>query len=499
MIGIEVDLRRRDLRVDGAEVPLRRKAFDLLQYFVENRGRTLSFDELLREVWPGTIAQMATLKVTVSELRRAFGQRSGAQGPIRTHRGKGYAFIADCILVPERRAHGDAGSTRRARRRSKVAVLLDRVAPPSRQRRLRSVQHGLQRSLIAFDRLEVSAADPGPLLDRKRTTLSSVACDLGAEFLVLLAFGGLPDRPQFVVNLVDTCGAGLLLTDRFDLERALDLEVVAATLERHIVRHRYGSIPSVGSRTAEDYVLLGEAASPDGAEANSRSIRHFRLSLAMQEDNPKAWAGLAEAHFLNAFLQYSPDPDADLADAMKCATVALRQDARSSRASWIMGRILHLSRDWDIAEIHFRRAIALNPCSASAHAMMGSFLMHAGRNREAIPMLRRSISLSSGEDSRPYWALGAAYYNLELYGPALESLAGAVALRPGFSRPYRLIAACHAMGQRPGEAERIFKTRLRDDRTNTLSEAEAFMKRTTRAPQDVAHLLEGFRRAGLPE
>jgi DNA-binding response OmpR family regulator len=48
---IVVDLQRHMVTVDGREVKLTAKEFLLLQYLIEHRGRLLSRDLLLRDVW----------------------------------------------------------------------------------------------------------------------------------------------------------------------------------------------------------------------------------------------------------------------------------------------------------------------------------------------------------------------------------------------------------------------------------------------------------------
>ena len=67
--------------------------FKLLMYFLRNRDRLLSYDELLCSVWPSTIATRDLLKANVHELRRIF--RDDARNPrfVETVRGHGYRFI----------------------------------------------------------------------------------------------------------------------------------------------------------------------------------------------------------------------------------------------------------------------------------------------------------------------------------------------------------------------------------------------------------------------
>jgi DNA-binding response OmpR family regulator len=49
--GITIDITRHTVQVDGIEVRLTAKEFLLLQYLVEHRGRVLSRDVLLTDVW----------------------------------------------------------------------------------------------------------------------------------------------------------------------------------------------------------------------------------------------------------------------------------------------------------------------------------------------------------------------------------------------------------------------------------------------------------------
>src|SRR6266704_3160943 len=49
--SIHIDIRRMEVSRDGQPVSLSAKEFQLLRYFAEHHGATLSRDEILREVW----------------------------------------------------------------------------------------------------------------------------------------------------------------------------------------------------------------------------------------------------------------------------------------------------------------------------------------------------------------------------------------------------------------------------------------------------------------
>jgi two-component system alkaline phosphatase synthesis response regulator PhoP len=77
--------------VDGSQVRLTRREFELLRYLVENRNRVLSRDRLLERVWGyDRFVETRSVDVHVGRLRGKLGQ-AGRQ--IETVVGLGYRFV----------------------------------------------------------------------------------------------------------------------------------------------------------------------------------------------------------------------------------------------------------------------------------------------------------------------------------------------------------------------------------------------------------------------
>ena len=90
--GLEVDLARRSVRVDGQEVHLTPTEFDLLRQLVRNRGRLLTHRDLLVSVWgPGYGDDTQVLRAHIANLRRKIEPPEGRRY-IRTDPGVGYRF-----------------------------------------------------------------------------------------------------------------------------------------------------------------------------------------------------------------------------------------------------------------------------------------------------------------------------------------------------------------------------------------------------------------------
>jgi len=92
--GLEVDLARRTVRVQGQEVHLTPTEFDLLRLLVRNRGRLMTHRDLLVSVWgPGYGEDTQVLRAHIANLRRKIEPPEGRRY-IRTDPGVGYRFAA---------------------------------------------------------------------------------------------------------------------------------------------------------------------------------------------------------------------------------------------------------------------------------------------------------------------------------------------------------------------------------------------------------------------
>lgn len=84
---------------DGQEVKLRPRAFLLLCHLIDNRGRLVPKDELLKTLWPDTFASDDSLVQVLSDIRQALGPDS--QYVITTVPRRGYRFDAPVIEEEE--------------------------------------------------------------------------------------------------------------------------------------------------------------------------------------------------------------------------------------------------------------------------------------------------------------------------------------------------------------------------------------------------------------
>lgn len=107
-----------DVRVDpsgfriwkaGAAAQIEPKAFQVLLFLIENRGRLVEKRELLDAVWKETFVTENALTREIAQLRKALGENARAAKYIETVPTKGYRFVADVEVKNGRQTAGGNG------------------------------------------------------------------------------------------------------------------------------------------------------------------------------------------------------------------------------------------------------------------------------------------------------------------------------------------------------------------------------------------------------
>lgn len=90
---VRMDVERHVVTVDGVEIPLPLKEFDLLEYLLRNVGRVLTRGQLIDRVWGADyVGDTKTLDVHVKRLRSKIEPDPASPRHLVTVRGLGYKF-----------------------------------------------------------------------------------------------------------------------------------------------------------------------------------------------------------------------------------------------------------------------------------------------------------------------------------------------------------------------------------------------------------------------
>jgi two-component system, OmpR family, response regulator RegX3 len=93
--GLRLDPDRHEVHLNGSQVPLPLKEFELLELLMSNAGRVLTRETLIDRIWgPHYVGDTKTLDVHVKRLRAKIEDDPGRPARITTIRGLGYKFEA---------------------------------------------------------------------------------------------------------------------------------------------------------------------------------------------------------------------------------------------------------------------------------------------------------------------------------------------------------------------------------------------------------------------
>ena len=96
---VRLDVTNQCLLRDSEEISLRPKTFAVLHHLAQHRGRLVTKEDLLNEVWADAFVGEEVLKGCIRELRQALGDEAKNPRFIQTHPRRGYRFIGSLPVV----------------------------------------------------------------------------------------------------------------------------------------------------------------------------------------------------------------------------------------------------------------------------------------------------------------------------------------------------------------------------------------------------------------
>jgi DNA-binding winged helix-turn-helix (wHTH) protein len=86
---------QRDLLRKSVPLPLTPKVFETLLILVENSGRIVEKEELMKRLWPDSFVEESNLTFNIQQLRKSLGDNARRPFYIETLARRGYRFIAN--------------------------------------------------------------------------------------------------------------------------------------------------------------------------------------------------------------------------------------------------------------------------------------------------------------------------------------------------------------------------------------------------------------------
>jgi adenylate cyclase len=515
-LGYRLDLRRGLLSAADHEIPLRPKSFAALSYLVENAGRLVPKDELIRTVWPTVTVADEALARCISDVRSALNDYN--QSIIKTVPRRGYVFTAtvklesvpanDLVTVPRSAA---------AKQPPPLSVVVLPFASlsgdPAQNNLANIITEGLTNYLSRMHDAFVIARSTALSYEGKAIDARAVGRELGVRYAVEGSEQHSGGRIRVSID-VDT--GAYLWADRFDsdltdllqtqdnivtrIARAVQIELVAIEADR---MSRAGS----GEVGAEELAMRAEAIFLRYGPSRLQTEAAFKIcerALEIDPHNVRALSILAERYAIQVTGMQSTDLKADIQLAAELASraLALDPDSYHARHAWV--RTLIAEKRAEEAMVEAERNLRLNPGYVPTYLDLCQTNLMLGLPEAAIENADKAMRLSPPD---PYLYV---FYAQKALGHimlgqderAVACLRQAVANNPDFPTPLAYLAAMLALVGKDAEAGETLKRYISLPNTKTktiagwrnmgLSDHPAYLALRAR-------INEGLRRAGMPE
>lgn len=472
----ELDRAHRRLFREGQPVHLYAKAFDLLEFLVENNGTIVSKEQILNRIWPDQFVEESNLSVQISALRKALGETKHEPRFLVTVPGVGYKFVADVRSddaerqTPERIPIGGAEPADLPARSSRWVWLLAgsglvilaaffgyryfSAAPKqisslavlpfaSHDPGFEYLSDGLAESVIhslsGSPELRVMSRNSSFRFRGADSDAKAIGSELNVDAVLTGRIVTVGDNLSIRTELISAADNSVMWGEQFtrkftDVER-LEADIAEAIAERLRLRLAGVDPGRTGSPTSVDpevyrLTLLGRYhLNKLTDEGFSKGLDHFQKAIELDPNYAPAYAGLAEAYNrLSGWNAISPHEGYPKARA--AAEKALEIDDRLAEAHATLGLVKHFyDWDWPGAEKEFARAVAINPNSADAHLYLSYYLSTMGRFDESMQSMRRAQQLDPLSLDKTA-GIGEILYLRREYDQAIEQYRKALELEP---------------------------------------------------------------------
>lgn len=340
-------------------------------------------------------------------------------------------------------------------------------------------------------------------------TPSEIAAELGVRYLLM----GSARRSQRLLRinaeLVDAGANRVVWAERYDgadddlfgfqtrIAQSIAAAIDPRVQETEMVRAAGRPTESLG---AYDSMLRGMAVlysfNDDDVQLAGRM---FRRAIEIDPAYARAHAHLAWWHNLQIGEGRSVESSEDAQLAERHSQRAIELDPRDAWALAVAGHIQSFVRKrYSTAMELFDQALEINPSCATAWARSATTLAYLGQADEALRRVRQAMRLSPFDQQTFSFCTtnGTASIVAGRYAEAVSWLSKARRLNPGYKAALRMLTAALALSNEDVEARETAQELLRMHPDFRVSVFGSWYP--LREPY-LSRLLDGMRRAGLPE
>lgn len=554
--GVEFDFDAGLLRGrDGKDIPLRPQSLAVLKHLVANANHVVTKEELLDTIWPGISVTDNSLTQCISEIRKALGDEE--QSMLKTVARRGYRLV----LKTETLGLSPAGSSQvyhhakspkedKGKRRAGLIFAIAALVLAAAVVVLiwipkRAVEAPASLSIAVLPFANLSEAEEQAYLANGFTddltaelarvpdlfvisrnaarayrdsalSPAQIAKELGVRYLLEGSVRRLGDEVRITAHLVDASTAGQIWAGRFEGEFAdvfkLQDQVISqivAALELKLVPGKANLAVSGDTENPEAYEAFRrgvEARRADTLSGTVEALGFLRQALALDANFGAAAAEMAWLYW---------DADDVRRQVLGLSWKEIDDGLHGSLATaasnpspgyyQLISELLVREHRSDEAVAALQKAIALDPSDPWTYEGLSQALNFNGRPAEGRTFLDTALRVDPGWTEWRRYQAGLAAFGQGRYEEAVAQLEQVDVRSPNpwtkFYSLHVLVAALAHLDRLPEADTALGKLRMvlsdrQEGQPNLLIAQQFFVYKQ---PEDIARLLDGLTKAGVPE
>lgn len=554
--GVEFDFDAGLLRGrDGKDIPLRPQSLAVLKHLVANANHVVTKEELLDTIWPGISVTDNSLTQCISEIRKALGDEE--QSMLKTVARRGYRLVLNTETLGLSPAgssqvyhHAKSPKEDKGKRRAGLIFAIAALVLAAAVVVLiwipkRAVEAPASLSIAVLPFANLSEAEEQAYLANGFTddltaelarvpdlfvisrnaarayrdsalSPAQIAKELGVRYLLEGSVRRLGDEVRITAHLVDASTAGQIWAGRFEGEFAdvfkLQDQVISqivAALELKLVPGKANLAVSGDTENPEAYEAFRrgvEARRADTLSGTVEALGFLRQALALDANFGAAAAEMAWLYW---------DADDVRRQVLGLSWKEIDDGLHGSLATaasnpspgyyQLISELLVREHRSDEAVAALQKAIALDPSDPWTYEGLSQALNFNGRPAEGRTFLDTALRVDPGWTEWRRYQAGLAAFGQGRYEEAVAQLEQVDVRSPNpwtkFYSLHVLVAALAHLDRLPEADTALEKLRMvlsdrQEGQPNLLIAQQFFVYKQ---PEDIARLLDGLTKAGVPE
>ena len=465
-----LDTERFELSANGMPIRAEPQVIELLIFLVQNQGRLVTRDELIRTIWKGRIVSDSAISGRIKMARKALGDNGRQQKYIRTIHKKGFCFTAKGEIEDITGSSSDADgrddwhprelAPPGARRRTaKPSIGILKFTSPGGAPEQRVFADGITEDLITtlskISRLTVVAHPDIPGAEMNVVNARQAGEQLNVHNVLFGSVRSDGDRLRISVHLVDTQSGHYVWTQRyegsnrklFELQDEITKEAVSA-LQVELTEGEQALLLSRGTADIEAWQLTfqGQAAVLEHHQDSvRRGMRQLERAIELDENYALAWSSLAVAHWKESVnIGWSESREVSLRLATEASDRAMALEPDNAGILAMRSLILISRREFDAALELAHRALHLAGSESSTIALAAITLRYCCKPQQAIAYTRKAMQLCPVYPSWYPYGIAICYWMMNDLEAAAEYLEEALEIDPKMSLSYVVQVMIHA-------------------------------------------------------